>query len=85
MLKVYGVARVSTPKQNLERQVRNILEKYPNAYIVKIKYTGTTLLGNKELENLVKQIKQDISKNNEVTLVFDEVSRMSRNADEGFN
>ena len=85
MLKEYGVARVSTPKQNLERQVRNILEKYPNAYIVKIKYTGTTLLGNKELENLVKQIKQDISNNNEVTLVFDEVSRMSRNADEGFN
>ena len=31
----YGVGRISTRKQNIERQVRNILAKYPNAKIIK--------------------------------------------------
>jgi len=33
---VIGIARKSRPKQNIQRQVRNILVKYPNARIVKI-------------------------------------------------
>ena len=48
--KIYGVARVSTPQQKLERQVTNILKEYPEAYIIKIKYTGTTFKGNKEID-----------------------------------
>ena len=55
---IYGFCRVSTKRQNIERQVRNILEKYPNAYIVKEYYTGTKLEGRKEwikLYNLVKK------------------------------
>ena len=84
MLKIYGATRVSTKGQNIERQVRNILEKYPNAYIVKETYTGTTMRGNKELDKLIRLIKDDIEKGNDVLLVFDEVSRMSRNADEGY-
>ena len=56
MLKIYGAVRVSTKRQNLERQIRNILDKYPNAYIVKETYTGTTLKGNKELDKLVNYI-----------------------------
>ena len=83
--KIYGVARISTPKQKLERQVRNILNVYPDAYMIQIKYTGTTFKGNKQMENLVSQIKKDVKDNKEVLLVFDEVSRMSRNAEEGFN
>lgn len=83
--KIYGVARISTPKQKLERQVRNILNVYPDAYVIQIKYTGTTFKGNKQMENLVCQIKKDVNDNKEVLLVFDEVSRMSRNAEEGFN
>ena len=39
MSKEYGVARISTKKQNIERQVRNILNKYPNAYIIQETYT----------------------------------------------
>lgn len=39
MKKIYGVARISTKKQNIERQVRNILEKYPHAHIIKETYT----------------------------------------------
>lgn len=75
----YGVARISTGKQNIERQVRNILTKYPNAKIIKETYTGTKLEGRKEFENLLKIIKEGD------TLIFDSVSRMSRNSEEGCN
>ena len=77
--KLYGVARISTGKQNIERQIRNILAEYPDATIVKETYTGTKLDGRKEFEKLLKIIKKgDI-------IVFDEVSRMSRNSEEGCN
>ena len=45
---LYGVARISTGKQSIERQVRNILEKYPNAKMIQETYTGTKLQGRKE-------------------------------------
>ena len=76
---LYGVGRISTGKQNIERQVRNILAKYPNARIIKETYTGTKLEGRKEFENLLKILKKGD------TLVFDSVSRMSRNSEEGCN
>ncbi len=75
----YGIGRISTGKQNIERQVRNILAKYPNAKIIKETYTGTKLEGRKEFENLLKIIKEGD------TLIFDSVSRMSRNSEEGCN
>lgn len=74
---LYGVARISTGKQNIERQVRNILAKYPKAKIIKETYTGTKLEGRKEFENLLKILQKGD------TLVFDSVSRMSRNSAEG--
>ena len=74
---IYGVARISTGKQNIDRQVRNILAQYPNAKIIKETYTGTKLEGRKEFENLLKILKQGD------TLIFDSVSRMSRNSQEG--
>lgn len=76
---LYGAARISTGKQSIERQVRNILAEYPSAKIIKDTYTGTKLEGRKEFEKLIKIIKKgDI-------IVFDEVSRMSRNSEEGCN
>lgn len=77
MGKLYGVCRVSTKKQNIQRQIRNIKEHYPDAIIVQDKFTGTKFDGRKEFEKLLKIIKADD------TLVFDSVSRFSRNADEG--
>ena len=77
MCKVYGYCRISTRKQNIERQERNIKAEYPNAIIFKEAFTGTKIdrpVFNKLL-NIVKQGD---------TIVFDSVSRMSRNADEGF-
>ena len=73
----YGLARISTSKQNIERQVRNIFQQYPNAKIIQETYTGTTFEGRKELDKLLKILKAGD------TLIFDSVSRMSRNAEEG--
>ena len=74
---IYGYARVSTPHQRLERQITNITELYPKAIIFREFYTGTTQ-NRPNWERLMTQIKE------EDTIVFDSVSRMSRNADEGF-
>ena len=44
---IYGYCRISTPQQNIDRQERNILEKFENAHIVKEVYTGTKTEGRK--------------------------------------
>ena len=51
MNKEYGYARISTPKQNIDRQVRNILVSHPQAHIVKEVYTGTSFKGVKNWIN----------------------------------
>lgn len=78
MCKIYGYARISTSKQNIERQIRNITKEYPNAIIVTEEYTGTKINGRVEFNKLLKIVKPND------TIVFDSVSRMSRNATEGF-
>lgn len=75
--RVYGYCRISRKQQNIERQERNILSAYPEAYIVKEAYTGTKVEGRKCFERILK----DVQKGD--TIVFDSVSRMSRNAAEG--
>ena len=45
---LYGVARVSTGRQSIERQIRNIIKEYPKAKIIQETYTGTKLEGIKE-------------------------------------
>ena len=58
--------------------MRNLLSQYPNAIILKEVYTGSTFQGRKELDKLIaKVVAGDV-------IVFDSVSRMSRNAEEGF-
>ena len=51
---------------------------YPEALIVQEAFTGTKVEGRKEFEKLLK-----VGKPGD-TIVYDSVSRMSRNADEGF-
>lgn len=84
MKEEYGYCRISTPKQNIDRQERNILEVYPAAHIVKEIFTGTKTTGRKEWNKLYKLVKQEAAAGKEVAIIFDSVSRMSRNADEGF-
>jgi len=76
---IIGYVRISTKKQNIERQIRNIKAVYSDATIVQEIYTGTKLDGRKEFEKLIKNVKADD------TIVFDSVSRFARNAEEGFN
>lgn len=76
-MKEYGYCRISTPQQSIDRQERNIKAEYPNAHISKEAYTGTKVEGRKELDKILKVVKSGD------TIVFDSVSRMSRNADEG--
>ena len=78
MSKEYGYARISTPKQNIDRQVRNILAAHPQAHMIKEVFTGTKFQGRKELDKLLRTVKPGD------TIIFDSVSRMSRNAEEGF-
>lgn len=81
--KTYGYCRISTMKQRIERQIENIKKVYPDAVIIDEAYTGTCL-DRPKWNKLLEQIKRDRAKGIEVTLIFDEVSRMSRNAEEGF-
>ena len=73
---VYGYCRISTPTQNIDRQKRNILDRYPKAKLFCEAYTGTTT----DRPEWCK-LKAILKKGD--TVVFDEISRMSRNADEG--
>ncbi len=79
---IFGYARISTMKQRIQRQVDNIRREYPDAVIITEEYTGTTT-DRPKWNKLVEQIKKEAAKGTDVTLVFDEVSRMSRNAAEG--
>ena len=73
----YAYCRVSTKHQRIARQITNITELYPKATIIREFYTGTTQ-SRPQWDRLMTIIKK------EDTIVFDSVSRMSRNAEEGF-
>ena len=77
-MSIYGYCRISTAKQSIDRQVRNIRAEYPTAHIVQEAYTGTSIL-RPEWSKLYRVLKEGD------TVVFDSVSRMSRNAEEGFS
>lgn len=49
----YGYCRISTPKQNIERQIRHILREYPDAKIIKETYTGMTTV-RPEFDKMLK-------------------------------
>lgn len=74
---IYAYARVSTRTQKLERQIKNIKERYPEAVLIQEKYTGTSMAREAWQKLFAKAKEGD-------TIVFDSVSRMSRNAEEGF-
>lgn len=73
----YGYCRISKPKQSIERQIRNIKAAYPDAIIVEEVFTRTRM-DRKEWPKLFKKVGAGDE------IVFDSVSRMSGNADEGF-
>ena len=42
-MNIYGYCRISTAKQSIDRQIRNIKAEYPIAHIVQEAYTGTSI------------------------------------------
>ena len=74
---IYAYCRVSTQHQKIARQITNITAIYPTATIIREFFTGTTQ-NRPQWEKFIPQVKKDD------TIVFDSVSRMSRNAEEGF-
>lgn len=76
--KIYGYCRISTSKQKIERQIENIRRAYPQADIRQEIYTGTKS-SRPEWDKLLKDVKSGD------TIIFDSVSRMSRDAENGFN
>ena len=75
---IYGYVRVSTDKQNIDRQIRNILAVDASAKIYQEVFTGTKTTGRHEFQKLLNKVQSGD------TIIFDSVSRMSRNAAEGF-
>lgn len=75
--RTFAYARISRKTQNIDRQISNIKSAYPDALIIEEAYTGTKVEGRKEFEKLIKAVRPGDR------IVFDSVSRMSRNAEEG--
>ena len=74
---IYGYCRISTARQNIERQERNIKEYDSNAVILKEAYTGTDM-ERPIFTKLMNKVREGD------TIIFDSVSRMSRTAVGGF-
>ena len=81
MCKVAAYLRISRASQSIDRQRRNVQAVYPDAIIFEEAYTGTKVEGRKEWERLYNAAMNGKVKK----IVFDSVSRMSRNAEEGFS
>lgn len=73
----YGYCRISRPKQSIERQIRNIKAQYQDSVIVQEVFTRTRM-DRRQWQLLMKRVKAGD------TIIFDSVSRMSGNAEEGF-
>lgn len=74
---IVGYARVSTPKQKLRRQIDNLKAAYPDIVVISEVFTGSTD-NRPKWKKLMRQCRAGIVSK----LVFDEVSRFSRNAEE---
>lgn len=74
---VYGYARVSRGKQDLERQLKLIKKSYPDIPILTEKFSSMTL-ERPVWQRLVKKLKRGDK------IVFDSVSRLSRSSEEGY-
>ena len=77
-MKRYGYCRISTKKQNIDRQIRNIKTEYPDAIMIREVYTGTKTAGRDNWNKLLRTVQKGDM------IIFDAVSRMSRDAEEGF-
>lgn len=76
---IYAYLRVSTKHQSIERQRANIKERFPEAVMIEEVCTGG---GSMDARDCWKKLNRRLKAGD--TVVFDSVSRMSRNAEEGY-
>ena len=81
-MKFYGYARISTKKQSLDRQIENICKYEPKAEIIRETFSGTTS-NRPQWQKLKSKMMKFAANGDDITIIFDSVSRMSRNAAEG--
>lgn len=75
----YGYVRVSTKQQKTQRQIDSIKSFDTDAIIYEEKQSGNYTENRAVFRKLLNKVKSGD------TIIFDEVFRMSRNADEGYN
>lgn len=82
----YGYARISRPTQKIDRQISNITDfgkrigvSIDEQNIYQEAFSGTKLYERKEFNRLLNVVQPND------TIIFDSVSRMSRNAEDGYN
>jgi len=75
----YGYVRVSTMQQKTQRQIDNIKSFDADAIIYEEKQSGKDIENRAVFRKLLDKVRPGD------TIIFDEVSRMSRNADEGYD
>lgn len=78
-MRKYGYVRVSTIQQKTQRQIDNIKSFSAEAIIYEEKQSGKDIENRVVFRKLLNKVKSGD------TIIFDEVSRMSRNAEEGYN
>lgn len=78
-MSIYGYCRVSTKHQFIDRQHAKIQAAYPDAQLIDEYFTGTK---DTDSRPKWKVLEKKLMKGD--TVVFDSVSRMSRNADDGW-
>lgn len=88
---IFSYSRVSTPRQKIERQLTNVIRAYPELAdhperMFKDKFTGRRMDRPdwNRLYKIVIRNAEDENYKETDQIVFDEVSRMARNAEEGF-
>ena len=82
MEEVIGIARISRKTQNLQRQINSLRAKYPNCRIIKITCSGAKVIGYREFEKVIDEVKQN-KNGKKYKLVFESASRMSRDSEGG--
>lgn len=75
---IYGYTRILTNKQDISRQIRNMIAFDKHIKIYQEVFTVTKTTARVEFQKLLRKVRAGD------TIVFDSVSRMSRNAAEGF-
>lgn len=87
MKTVLAYIRVSTKKQNPKRQYDNIGRYAVDNGLFISKYYEDKFTGKEfsrpAFDNLKDRVSKELEKGNEVTIIFDSVSRMSRTAEDG--